>query len=198
MADVALLEQRDQLVAQARTQEVADVARRDALASQADGLVVHPEPEPVLVADRAEDPGRVVDERAVVEDPDAPGLRSGPRGRRTGSTSLLRFWLFRGSMAIALIVKSRRWRSLSIEPGSTVGSTGEARGSSRCEPLRRRHARRRRRGRPRFRTCSVRANARRAGRPTPSRAPIASPSTTTSTSKFGSPSTFSRTEPPTR
>ena len=39
-----------------------------------DGLVVHPEPVAVLVADRAEDPGRVVDERAVVEDPDAPGL----------------------------------------------------------------------------------------------------------------------------
>ena len=50
------------------------MARGDALARQADGLLVHPEAVAILVADRAEDPRRVVDERAVVEDPDAPCL----------------------------------------------------------------------------------------------------------------------------
>ena len=82
VADVALLEERDQLVAQARTREVADVAGGDAVAGEPGGVLVHAEAVAVLVADRAEDAGRVVDERAVVEDADAAGL-GGRCGLRT-------------------------------------------------------------------------------------------------------------------
>ena len=82
VADVALFEQRDQLVSEARAGEVADVAGRDALAGEPDGVVVHAEAVAVLVADRAEDPSRVVDERAVVQDPDALRLEVGAAAER--------------------------------------------------------------------------------------------------------------------
>ena len=77
MADVALLEEGHQLVPEARPGEVADVPRGDALAGERDGVLVHAEPVPVLVADRPEDSRRVVDERAVVQDADPPGLEVG-------------------------------------------------------------------------------------------------------------------------
>ena len=82
VADVALLEERDQLVAQARAREVADVAGGDALAGEPGGVLVHAEAVAVLVADRAEDARRVVDERAVVEDADAAGLEVGAAAER--------------------------------------------------------------------------------------------------------------------
>jgi hypothetical protein len=77
VADVALLEERDQLVAQARAREIPHVARRDAPTRELDGVLVHAEAVAVFVPDRAQDSGGVVDERPVVEDADAPGLEVG-------------------------------------------------------------------------------------------------------------------------
>ena len=82
MADVALLEEGHQLVPQARAGEVADVPRGDALAGERDGVLVHPEPVPVLVADCPENSRRVVDERAVVQDADSPGPEVGAASER--------------------------------------------------------------------------------------------------------------------
>ena len=79
---VALLEQRDELVPQPGRREVADEPHLDRSARQALGVVVHPEPVPALVADRAEDPGRVVDEREVVEDADRLRLQVAPPAER--------------------------------------------------------------------------------------------------------------------
>src|SRR5262245_56836339 len=74
VAHVALAEQCFELVAEARAGKVADMARRDALAGEPGGVVVHAEAVTVLVADRAKDARWIVDERTVVEDSDAPSL----------------------------------------------------------------------------------------------------------------------------
>ena len=74
VAHVPLLEESDQLFSQACTGEIADVARGDAVAGERHRLVVHAEAVAVFVADRAQDPRRIVDERAVVEDADSTGL----------------------------------------------------------------------------------------------------------------------------
>ena len=70
MVDRPFLEQRDQLVAQPLRREVADESHVNAAPGKPLGVVVHAEAEAVLVADRAKDPRRVVDEREVVEHAD--------------------------------------------------------------------------------------------------------------------------------
>src|SRR5262245_31932440 len=62
-----VLEQRDQLVAQTRRREVSDKPHLDAPAEQPGRVLVETEAMTSLVADSAEDPRRVVDERQVVE-----------------------------------------------------------------------------------------------------------------------------------
>ena len=78
VVDVPFLEQRDELFAEAGGREVADEAHLDAAAGEPDGVVVHPEPVAILVADGPEDARGVVDERQVVEDADRPGLQIAP------------------------------------------------------------------------------------------------------------------------
>src|SRR5205807_7118968 len=78
--DLALLEQRDQLVAQPRRREVADEPHLDRAARESLRVLVHPEAVAVLVADRAEDPGRVVDEAQRSE-----GRRVGREDRSRGA-----------------------------------------------------------------------------------------------------------------
>src|SRR2546430_6680301 len=68
--DVTLREQRDELVAEASRREVADETHLDAPPGEAQRVLVHTEPVAVLVADRPEDAGWIVDEREVVEDAD--------------------------------------------------------------------------------------------------------------------------------
>ena len=68
LARTLLLEQRLQLVAQARGREVADEPHLDAAAGEPLRVRLEPQPVAALVPDRAEDPRRVVDEREVVED----------------------------------------------------------------------------------------------------------------------------------
>src|SRR5215211_2517231 len=67
---VSLLEQRDQLIAQPCGREVADEAHLDRPAGEPLRVLVHPELVAALVADCSEDPGRIVDEREVVEEAD--------------------------------------------------------------------------------------------------------------------------------
>ena len=76
--DLALLQQRDELVTQPRRGEVADEPHLDRPAREPHRVLVHPEAVAVLVADRAEDPRRVVDEREVVQDADPPRLEVAP------------------------------------------------------------------------------------------------------------------------
>ena len=82
VAHVALGEQEDELVAQPRRREVADEAHLDGAARELRGVLVHAEPVPVLVPDRAKDPRRVVDEREVVQDADHAGVEVGPAAER--------------------------------------------------------------------------------------------------------------------
>ena len=63
-------EQRLQLVAEPRGRELADEVHLDARPCEREGVRIHREAVAVLVADRPEDPGRVVDEGQVVEDAD--------------------------------------------------------------------------------------------------------------------------------
>ena len=63
-----LLEERHELVAQPRRREIADETHLDATAEKPRGVVLEAKPMARLVADAAEDPRRVVDEREVVED----------------------------------------------------------------------------------------------------------------------------------
>ena len=76
--ELAFLEQRDQLVAQARRGEIADEAHLDAPAGEPQRVLVHAKAVAVLVPDRPEDPGRVVDERQVVQDADRLRLEVAP------------------------------------------------------------------------------------------------------------------------
>ncbi len=76
--DVPLLEQRDELLAEASGREVADEAHLDAAAGEPDRVVVHSEPVAILVADGPEDARGIVDERQVVEDADRPRLQVAP------------------------------------------------------------------------------------------------------------------------
>ena len=71
---IPLLEQRLELVAEPRGREIADEAHLDGRAREPFGVGVHAEAEPVLVADRPEDAGRVVDEGEVVEHADRARL----------------------------------------------------------------------------------------------------------------------------
>ena len=74
VVDVALFEHELELVANTRTREVAEMARLDRAPCERFGVLVHAEPVAVLVPDRAEDPRRIVDERAVVQHADSPRL----------------------------------------------------------------------------------------------------------------------------
>ena len=115
-----VLEQRVQLVSQSSGREVAHEAHLDAAAREPRRVLLEPEPVPRLVADRAEDPRGVVDERQVVEHPQQACLR-GPLGPRTGSKSRPKL-AGSSDTAMALIVKSRRKRSSRSPARSTVGS----------------------------------------------------------------------------
>ena len=75
--DLSLFEQRDELIAEAGRGEVADEPDLDRAARQSHRMLVHPEAVAVLVADRAEDPRRIVDEREVVQDADSLLLEIG-------------------------------------------------------------------------------------------------------------------------
>ena len=77
-----LLEQRDELVAQARRREVADQVHGAAGARQVEGVRVHAQAVAVLVADGAQHARGVLDEAQVVEHDDAPRREVG-RGRRS-------------------------------------------------------------------------------------------------------------------
>ena len=76
--DLALGEQRLQLVTQPRRGKVADEPHLDRPAGEPRRVLVHPEAVPVLIADRAEDASGVVDEREVVEHADRPRLEIAP------------------------------------------------------------------------------------------------------------------------
>ena len=65
-----LVEQLDELLPQARRRQSRDQGAVDGCARKRLGVLVHPKAEPALVAHRAEDARRVVDERLVVEDAD--------------------------------------------------------------------------------------------------------------------------------
>ena len=66
----ALVEQLDELLPQARRRQSRDQRAVNGCASKRLGVFGHPKAEPALVAHRAEDARRVVDERLVVEDAD--------------------------------------------------------------------------------------------------------------------------------
>src|SRR5262245_5128113 len=87
--DLALLQERDELVAQARRRKVADEAHLDRSAREAQRVLVHPEAVAVLVADPAEDAGRIVDEREVVEDADPPRLEVAPPAERVDEAAVV-------------------------------------------------------------------------------------------------------------
>ena len=72
--DLLLVEERDELVPQARRREVADEVHRAAGAREVERVLVHAQAVPALVADGAQDARGVLDEAQVVEDDDAPGL----------------------------------------------------------------------------------------------------------------------------
>ena len=76
--DSLLPEQLLELVAQARGGKLADQVHLDAGAGEAGRVPVHAEAVAVLVADRAEEPGRVVDEGQRVQDAHDSGLEVRP------------------------------------------------------------------------------------------------------------------------
>src|SRR5919108_367962 len=74
MIDPVLIEERCQLLADTSTGQPADEALADRMASQAERVLIHAKAVAILVADAAEDPRGIVDERALVEDAKPPRL----------------------------------------------------------------------------------------------------------------------------
>ncbi len=107
---LALVEQLDQLLPQPRPDRRGRCRRRRP--RQRLGVLVHAEAETALVAHRAEDARRVVDERLVVEDADRSALEVLLPAERIDEPAVV--VSLRGRAAMALTVKSRRKRSSSI------------------------------------------------------------------------------------
>jgi hypothetical protein len=72
-----VLEQRRELVAEARRGQVADEAHLDAAPEETGRVVLEAEAVPRLVPNAPEDPRGVVDEREVVEDAERAGVEVG-------------------------------------------------------------------------------------------------------------------------
>ena len=81
------VQQQLELVPEPRRGQLTDEPHVDARSSEGDGVTVHAEPVAVLVADRAEDPGRVVDERKVVQDANDPRLEIGEAAEEVDQAS---------------------------------------------------------------------------------------------------------------
>ena len=87
MPDLALLEQRHELVSQAGRGEVSDQAHLDAAASEPERVAIHREAVAVLVANRPEDTSGIVDEGEVVQYADCARVEVPPSPERIDEPS---------------------------------------------------------------------------------------------------------------
>ena len=153
-----LAQQQAQLVAHPRRRDGRQRATGDASAASAAVSGLDREAQPRRVAHEPQQPRRVVEERALVQDPQHAARRDphSACGAATARPS--------SRHAIALTVKSRRSRSSASVAGCTSGSAPGLRVASRPAPSRGR--RRARRGRPSpCRSGRARSASRRAPRP---------------------------------